>query len=337
MKNITTIEISLKSVLVVIGTLVLLFIAWKIRAVLIALFISFILMSGFAPLVDWLMKRGVGRALSVAITYILAISFFGLLLFAVIPPLVREIREFVGNLPAYVGWLATYFDNAGLPGISSENITQIITSRLEAVLSNILSVAFNVFGVFLLFITVAVFSFYLLLEREKIKKNLYLLFPHLPKEKVNSLAHKIEEKLGAWVRGELVLMIIIGTATYIGLTLLRVEFALPLAIIAGLLEIVPNVGPTVAAIPAIIIAFVQSPILAVGVLALYILIQQLENTLVVPKVMQKAVGLSPLVIIFALLAGGSLFGIAGALLAVPTAAIGHVIFEDYVQSRQEKS
>ena len=336
MKNVTTIEISLKSVLLVIGTLLLLLIAWEIRGVLIALFVAYILMSGFAPLVDWLISKGIPRALAVATTYLLAIGFFAALLFLVIPPLVREIQGFIENLPIYINWLNVAFSNSNLPGITTDNITQIISSKLDTAISNLFGVALNAFSLFLLFIAVAVFSFYLLLERDKIKSNLYLLFPHVAKEKVNTLAHKIEVKLGSWLRGELVLMLIIGVATYIGLTLLRVEFALPLAVIAGLLEIVPTLGPTLSAVPAVIIAFVQAPILAVGVLALYVLIQQLENNFIVPKLMEKAVGLSPLVIIFALLVGGSLFGVIGAALAVPGAAIVHVILEDYFESSRQR-
>jgi len=335
-RNVTTIEISLKSILLVIGTLLLLLIAWNIRGVLIALFVAYILMSGFAPLVDWLVKRGVNKTLSVTTTYFLAIGFFAILLFAVIPPLVREIRDFANNLPVYVNWLSATFSNSNVPGITTDNLTKLVSSKFDVALSNLLGVALNAFSIFLLFIAVAVFAFYLLLEREKIKKNLYLLLPHLPKERVDTLAYKIELKLGSWVRGELVLMLIIGVATYIGLTLLRVEFALPLAVIAGLLEIVPNFGPTISAIPAIIIAFVQAPILAVGVLALYILIQQLENNFIVPKLMEKAVGLSPLVIIFALLVGGSIFGVIGALLAVPAAAIVHVILEDHFEATKQR-
>jgi len=149
---------------------------------------------------------------------------------------------------------------------------------------------------------------------------------------VESLAHKVEVKTGAWVRGQIVLMFLVGFTTYIGLTILGVEFALPLAVIAGLLELIPTIGPIVSAIPAAIIAFTQGPLLGLGVIALYILIQQLENNILVPKVMEKAVGLSPLITIFSLLVGAALFGILGAVLAVPFAAITYLIVEDRIQS-----
>lgn len=336
MKQTTTIIVSPKSVFFVIGTLLFLFIAWQIRGVLMALFVAYILMSGFAPMVDWLNDRGVNRAVSVALTYLVAISFFASLLFLVIPPLVRQTREFIFGLPAYVDDLSSLVDANGLPGITSQNVSDIIFSRINTVLSSSFSVLMNAFNVFLSFITVAVFSFYLLLERNKIRNNLHILFPHLPKEKVNSLAQKIEEKLGAWIRGELILMLSIGVATYVGLSLLRVEFALPLAVIAGLLEIVPVIGPILSAVPAMIIAFVQSPVLAVAVVALYILVQQLENNVLVPKIMERAVGLSPIVTIFALLVGGTFFGLIGAALAVPAAALIQVILEDYIEAAKAR-
>lgn len=329
MENTTKIEISLKSVLLIILTLILLLLAWKIRGILMGIFIAFILMSGFAPLVDWLVKKGFNKTVSVVITYFLLISFFVGILFFVIPPLIAQTREFLTNLPIYVSWVTGTFGNTSIPGVYIDSIIGILLSKLDSALSNILTVALNAFSLFVTFITVAVFSFYLLLERESIKRNIHIFFPHLPQQRVYSLSHKIEEKLGAWVRGQALLMVIIGVATYIGLTILGVEFALPLAVIAGLLEIVPIIGPIVSVIPAGLVAFIQSPILTVGVVALYLLIQQLENTIIVPKLMEKAVGLSPLLIIFALLVGGSLFGLLGAIIAVPAAAIGHVIFEDF--------
>ncbi len=132
---------------------------------------------------------------------------------------------------------------------------------------------------------------------------------------------RIELKLGGWLRGQIILMLIIGISTYIGLTLLGVEYALALAVIAGILEIVPIIGPILSAIPALIVAFTVSPIAGFGVIGLYILIQQLENHLVVPKVMQKAVGFNPLVTIIVLMIGGNLLGLMGAILAIPIAIV----------------
>ncbi len=328
-KNLT-IEISPKTIFTTLAILVFLLVAWRLQGIIFALIISIILTSGFSPLVDWFEKRGINKVVAVVFTYVLAIGALGLILFIILPPLILQTREFFQNLPFYITTISEGLNNSAISAINSEDIAKILSGRIEAVLNEALGLILNVFTGFLTFITVAVFSFYLLLEKDKIKRNIFVFFPYLPKERVTSLVHKIDEKLGAWLRGEFVLMIIVGITTWIGLSLLRVDFALPLAVLAGLLEIVAIIGPIFAAITAIVIALVQygSPIPALGVAALYILIQQLENNLIVPKVMQKAVGVHPLATILALLVGGSLFGIIGAALAVPIAATVQVVLED---------
>lgn len=328
-KNLT-IEISLKSVFSIIAIVLFLLLAWKIRAIIFALVISIILMSGFSPLVDWFQKKGLNKVTSVVFTYLFAIGAFGLILFAVLPPLITRSLQFAEDLPIYITILSDSLNNSEFIALNSEDVARILSERAQEILFEAQGLLLNVFSGFITFITVAIFTFYLLLEKEKLKNNMFYFFPHLPKDRVTLIAHKIEEKLGAWLRGQFLLMVIIGFSTWIGLTLLRVEFALPLAVLAGTLEIVAIIGPIVAAVPAIIIAFVQfnNPIPALGVVALYVLIQQLENNLIVPKLMEKAVGVHPLAIIFALLVGGSLFGIIGAVLAVPIAATIQVILED---------
>ena len=324
------IEISPKTIFITIAIIFGLFVAWQIKGILLSLVIAYILMSGFAPLVDWFEKEGVNKTVAVLATFILIISVLGLLIFAVIPPLIVQTRELILSLPQYIDNLDKFVQTKnGLPNITIDDITQFLTQRIDKALTNVLSVILNVFTGFLTFITVAVFSFYLLLERDKIKQNLFIFFPHLSKERVYRLGHKIEEKLGAWLRGQVTLMLLVGAATWLGLTILGIKYALPLAVVAGILEIVPIIGPIISAVPAIIIAFVQNPVLVIAVIILYLVVQQVENYLLVPKVMERAVGLSPLIIIFALLVGGSLLGIIGALLAVPVTAIIQVILEDF--------
>ena len=130
------------------------------------------------------------------------------------------------------------------------------------------------------------------------------------------------------MRGQLILMLIIGIVSYIGLIFLGVEFAVPLAFLAGLLEVIPTIGPTLSAVPAVIIASGTSPVLALATAALYFVIQQLENQLIVPRVMSKAVGLSPLVVIFALMVGFKIAGIAGAVLSVPAVLLVEILYRD---------
>ncbi|HEY4694664.1 MAG TPA: AI-2E family transporter [Candidatus Nanoarchaeia archaeon] len=326
----TQVEISPRSVVVTIVIIITFILAWKLRFIVISLLTAFILMTGFALLADFLHSRGLGKTTSAVLAYILSISVLGITIFFIFPPLIVQVREFVNNLPEYINRFTYLYVNNQIPGIDNRDIASILTSRIDSILGNALSFLVSTVNVIVNFITIAVISFYMLLERDRIKNNLFRLFPNLPKDQVTNLAHKVERQLGNWLKGEVMLMIIIGVATYVGLRLLGVEYALPLAIIAGLLEAIPVVGPILSAVPALLITVTISPISAIGVGLLYILIQQLENNIVVPKVMQNATGLDPLLTIVSILIGANLFGLAGAIVAVPTAAIVQVLIAEFV-------
>jgi len=139
----------------------------------------------------------------------------------------------------------------------------------------------------------------------------------------------VEDKLGAWLRGQIVLSLAIGVITWFVLTILGIPFALPLAILAGFLEIIPTIGPIIAAIPAVIVAFAISPFMGLVVMLAYVGIQVAENNILVPKIMQKAVGLNPVVILVAILIGANLMGIIGALLSIPLVSAAIIIFRAY--------
>jgi predicted PurR-regulated permease PerM len=183
-------------------------------------------------------------------------------------------------------------------------------------------------------VALAFMTFYLLLERINLTKYLTVLFGADKEKEVIIVINNIEKRLGSWVRGELTLMVLIGLMSYIGLRLLGVEFALPLAILAGLLEILPNIGPVVSAVPAVLTGLMISPMMALAILALYFLIHQAENTLVAPKVMQKVVGINPLVTILSLAIGFKLAGVSGAILAIPVVLVIQEIANWFLSSKK---
>lgn len=330
------VEISLKSVIKIIALLIALVFVWKVRFILIAIFSAYILMIGFAQLADWFMAKGFNKTLAAVFSYLILILFLAVVLFLIIPPLVFQIKGFVEQFPKYVSELNYLYSVSDLPGVKTEDLTAILSNQIAGILTNSVNLIFNTVNVLLNFLTVAVLSFYMLIERERIKNNIFRLFPNLPKERVTSLAHKIEKQVGGWLKGELLLMFIIFVVTFVGLTLLRVEYALPLALLAGLLEAVPIIGPILSAVPAIIVTFAVSPVAALGVVVLYIFIQQLENNFLVPKIMQGVVGINPLLTILALLIGANFFGIIGAILAVPLAAIVQVVIYDLIAHQDFK-
>jgi len=177
-------------------------------------------------------------------------------------------------------------------------------------------------------IAILVISFYLVVEKNGVDRLVKQAVPRNLQNKVLKIISKIELKLSRWFVGQLGLGLIIGLMSYIGLSILGVPYALVLAIIAGLFELIPYIGPWLSAIPAVLIAATISPALAAAVLILYFIIQELENYLIVPKVMEKSVNIHPVITITAMMIGGQLAGMVGILLAVPITAIVLVVAEE---------
>lgn len=330
------VEISLKSFIKIIALVLGLIFLWKIRFIVVTLITSYIVMTGFAQLADLFIANKVNKTVSAILAYLILIVVLAFLTFLVVPPLIGQLSEFIKHLPDQINKLNDLLISNSIPGVNSGEVSSFITNQINPILSNSISLVFSTFNVVLSFITISVFSFYMLLERDTLKANLFRVFPNLPKQRVINLAHEIEKQLGGWLKGELLLMFIIFLATYIGLSLLRVPYALPLAIIAGLLEAVPIIGPILASIPAVVLTFTVSPVASLGVAVLYLLIQQIENSILVPKIMQGVIGINPILILITLLVGAELFGVAGALISVPVAAVIQVIIFDIAKHQDFK-
>lgn len=317
------IEISERTV---IFTLALLAAGWlilQIRDILFFLFIAFLIMTAIFPIVSWLDKYKIPRPISVFLIYVFMIGFLGISFGSIVPMLVSQTTNLVQILPGVIAKVLPYW---------TINL-QTVFEQIGPISENVLSVTLSIFSNLVATLTVLVLTFYFIYERKNAHTILTDLLGPTMGKKAGELLLSIERRLGAWVRGELLLMTFIGVFSYLGLTLLRVEFALPLAIIAGLLEIIPNIGPFLAFIPAVLVALSISPLLALSTAALYIIIQQLENNLFVPMVMKRSVGLSPLITILALMVGGKLGGIAGAILAVPILLVFEVIWAAFLQTK----
>jgi predicted PurR-regulated permease PerM len=322
------IEISYKTIIFIVGFLLGLWFVFEIRDILSFVFLSLIVAAGLRAPVEWLEDRlKLPRMFAILIAYIVFICVLFILLYVMIPALVQQTIRLIQQLEYFfsISNLAPYINGS----------VDRITDQLTGITANIFRATLGAFSIVINFFTMLVLTFYLLLERRHMRVFLKNILGEDMKERVVNMILQIERRLGDWVRGELLLIIIIGVMSYIGLTLLNIEYALPLAILAGLLEIVPVVGPIISAIPAIIIALLVSPWLAVAVGALYFLIQQLENHLIVPMVMRQTVGIPPVVTILAIMIGGKLGGVGGALLSIPLFICLQIIFQEFVTSREE--
>lgn len=297
---------------------------FQIKDILVLLFVSFIFMSALRPGVDALEKKRMPRVLAALLLYILVIGLLVIFGSMILPPLVSESVKLVANVPAQLETLSPFVDVR----------PDALLEQVAPITRNIAQLTIGVFSNLVTVFTVAVLTFYFLMEHKQLHHFLDMFVGEEIGKNIAHIVHKIEERLGAWVRGQLLLMLIIGLGTFLGLTILGVPYTLALAILAGLLEVVPFIGPIISAVPAVLVALTVSPTLAFAVIALYFLIQQLENNLIVPSVMQRAVGIPPLASLLALMIGGRLAGTIGIVLAVPMLLILQTGLE-YFLNRKE--
>lgn len=317
------IDISHRTVIFIAVFILSLWLIFLIRDLLLILFVGLILMSALAPMVRLLARLKIPKALGIAVTYIIIIGVIALVLVLILPTLIEQTGRLVITLPP----LAAQFFNI-------TNIDKsVFQSDLSSLSKNIFSITLNIFDHFLTIIFLLVLTFYFLLERENLEDRVSALFIGR-EERIKKLIIHIQEKLGAWLRGQLLLCLIIGVFSYIGLILLNIPYALPLAIFSGIMEVVPVIGPIISALPAILVALTISPLLSLGVAAMFFVIQQLENNLIVPQVMKRAVGLNPLVVILAIATGSRLLGFAGALLAVPIAVVIQIVVTEVIKENK---
>jgi len=336
------IEISYGTIFKFVLTILLLILLYLVREVLAILLFAIIIASAVTPFSKWLEKYRFPRIFGVLILYlgVLGLAIFTLSL--VIPFVSQEIGELSQTLPKLIARVS-----ASLEQIKDESGIFNIVGQLQGFLDGLsqflqessqsgFGFLVSIFGGILSFIAIIVISFYLSVMKGGIDNFLRSVIPDRYEEDVLNLWHRSEKKLGRWLQAQVLLSLIVGLATYVGLSLLNIKFALVLAVLAMILELVPNVGPVLAAIPAVILGFIQSPSLGLWVVVLYIAIQQVENHLLVPLIMGKTLGLNPVVVIVSLLIGFKLAGILGMLLAVPAATIIAEFFDEILKRKTKQ-
>lgn len=316
----------------------------QVTDILIVVLMAAILATGVAPLANTLEqlrwgRRGwrLSRTWSIFLIFLLVFAFISIATALVVTPLVIEVQQFLANLPENLQrletlaleWKARY---PWLPDLSE------LVRRLPGELNRLVryfgpaaGVAARVFGGLAAVVTVIFLSFYMLVEGPKVKTGFLALFPRAQRHRVADILEQVGAKFGGWIRGQLLLGLIIGVAAGIGVTAIGLPFALLLAIFAGITELIPMVGPILGAIPAVFLALFQPTWKLLFVIGWYAFIQQAESNFVVPRVMRASVGLSPLLTILALIVGGKLLGAVGALLAVPVAAALQVVVSELVR------
>jgi len=301
----------------------------KIKNILFMLFIAYIISVGLNKPIKMLQNKFKWqRVPSTLLVYFIFVVLVSLFIAIVVPPLVTEFSAMLGtvSLPPELDRMLNNFE------LNIQDIGKI-TEQLGGSLNTALGVISSTFGVVFLLLTTMVMSLYISIEKKEAVRDFSWL-THNPKtiKQLGEFIDQVNLQLGNWIRGEFILMLIVGGMTFIGVALIGVPYALPLALLAGLMEVVPNIGPSISAIPAILLALIALGWPgAIATLILYIVIQQLENNLIVPRVMKKNVDVSGLTSILGILIGGTLFGVVGALLAIPVFIVLRTIFETWLK------
>ncbi len=304
------IEISYRTIVFTVLFVLGLWFLYTISDVVLQLFVALLIMLVLNPTVTKLEKAHVPRAASVLIVYLCFIALIVFALAAMTPVLVEQTASFANALPRYLQEL-------NIPSFVIDETTRELTSEVAKLPSQALSISVTVFSNILAVVSVFLFGLYFSLARRDIVKNLE---PHLSKDHILIFERTLlnmEIRLGGWARGQILLMIMVGLANFVGFSVLGVPYAIPLSLLAGILEAVPNLGPVMAIVPAAIVGFSVSPITGFAVVALGFLIQQIENYVLVPKVMQKSAGVNPIISLLSLIIGFKVAGVVGAVLSIP--------------------
>lgn len=324
-------------------TVVAVWTLYLVRGPLLLIYVSGLFATGMAPLVQKIERqrvrairlRRVPRGLAILVIYASVIGVLASIAAAVIPPMIVQVEELWAQLPNYVTQAQQKLQAWGLiaPDVSfTELLKQAPASggSVVGVGGNVVGVIISALGGFLgaifAFVSILLLTFYFLIESEDILKLFVRVFPSERREKVGQVISKAAEKISAWLGGQLLLGLIIGTMSAIGFALMGVPYFFVLAVIAAIGEMIPMVGPLLSAIPAVLVALTVSPTLALSVAGFCWALQLIENNVLVPKVMGETVGLSAVTVIISLAIGSELLGFVGALLAVPTVAIIQVLF-----------
>lgn len=336
-----TVDIAMATIIKIIVILLAIAFLFIVRDVVAILLISLVFASAVDPWIDALQRRRIPRPLGILIIYLIVLGLLSLIIILFVPAIAAQVRQLSEKFPEIIDRIISQFssaqatpEGASLLSTIQETLTSL-NATLSRITSSIVIGVASFFGGLVSLIGVLVLTFYMTVEEQGMKKFIVAISPTSLQPLVVQMFLRIQRRMGSWLRGQLILGLIIGALSFLGLWILGVPYALVLALIAGVTELVPIIGPIIGAIPAVFIAFVDSPLKGLFVVILYLVIQQLENNLIVPKVMEKVTGLNPMVVVIFMLIGAKLAGIIGLILAVPFAIIFDTFFHEFFARKRE--
>lgn len=332
---------TIRSIIVALLFIILLYFISKIYSIFTPFLLAFLIAYLLEPLVRFLEEKGVNRTWGIVIIYIALIGILSAIIIYTFPKLIIELNKFADTIPLYTeqiqGYITTLqnkYTRFSIP----ESIRMVINDTIQDMEDYLIDIARKIAQVFLQSLTkildiilAPILAFYLLKDFELIKSQFLSVMPTAHRKDLISLGQQMDRVLKSFLRGHLLVALFVGSLTAIGLTLVKMEFALIIGMIAGAFNIIPYFGPLLSMIPAVGLALLQSQTLAIYVILIMFAVQQVEGNIISPKILGKSLGLHPLVIILALLAGGHLYGLFGMIFAVPLTGILKVLLSFIIE------
>lgn len=332
-----SIDISSATIVRILVTAAILGFLYLIRDVVAVVFFAVMLILIIQPIVSWLNHRHIPRGLAITLLYITIIACLAGAISLLIKPVTEQFAAMGQAMGTYTVRTLDYFGLSSVnPLVGVETLFSNITKYIPDPTFDVVGSVRNFFDGIVTVLIVLIITFYGLIDESAFKRLVRTTVPSEYQPYLYQVSLRIQKKLGMWLRGQLVLGIVMFALTWIGLTLLGVKYALVLALISGILELIPYIGPIFSGTLAVFLNVFDNPVRALLIGALYVVIQQTENHILVPKIMQKATGLNPIVSIVALLIGARLGGAVGIILAIPVANVLNVFVSDFVDQREAK-
>jgi predicted PurR-regulated permease PerM len=328
----------IQTVLTIAGVAILLAVLWAAREAVMLVYVSALIAMGFSPLVKLIERprpgigrRRVPRWLAILVIYASIVAAVVLLGLMIIPPLVAQAESLWARLPNEFNRLQAFFIRHKLmthPVTLEEAVQNAPAGSGENAVGTVLVAISSLIGGVFGLITILILTFYLLIEAGSMFEYIVRFVPAGRRDDLAVAARQAVAKVSAWLRAQIVLAGVMGTFSAVGLVLMGVPYFYVIALIAAIGETIPIVGPVIGGITAVGVAITVSAKLALMVGAYFLVLHQLEANILVPKIMERNVGVSPVAVMIALLIGGALLGLVGAILAIPTVAILSVVVEE---------
>lgn len=329
-------------VFTVAAALLILAALYRVRSVLLLVFVAAFLAIGLDPAVTWLENKGMRRGFAVATIFIALFLILAGFIAAVIPPLVEQVTNFAQQLPDYVDNLAERNDRIA-EFVQNNDLADKLRESIGAApqeiggsFGTVVGVAGSVVGKIFNMLTVVVLTIYFSISLRRAHEGTLKLVPKTRRERTQQLMDPILEKIGSYIAGNVAVSVVAGTLSFLFFVIAGIPYPIALALWVAIADLIPLVGATIGMVPALIVAFFSSLPLGIATLVFFIVYQQVENYLIVPRVMTKAIDISPAAVLLAALIGGSLLGFVGALIALPFAAAVKLLAHEVVLPRMER-